>query len=166
MTRSLILGLAAFAVAGVAHAQAPAPAAAPTRAKGPPIASAMAAAQAALAACQAGGFKVSVLVVDSVGEPVVLLVGDGASPRTPAAARTKTATVIKYKMSSGAVLAKVATDAALAAEVKADPAIGVARLGALPIMSGGELIGAIGVGGAPAGERDEDCAKAGIAKAG
>ena len=166
MTKFVIVALAALAVSGAAFAQAPTPAPPAARAKGPPLATALAAAQAALGACQAGGYKVSVLVVDSVGETVVLLVGDGAPPRTPAAARTKTATVIKYKMPSGAVLAKATADPALAAEIKADPAIGVARLGALPFMSGGEVIGAIGVGGAPAGDKDEDCAKAGMAKAG
>jgi uncharacterized protein GlcG (DUF336 family) len=164
--RSPIIFLAALSVTGAALAQTPAaaPAPPPVRAKGPPIATAMAVAQAALAACQAGGFKVSVLVVDSIGEPVVLLVDDGASPRTPAAARTKTATVIRYRLASGDVLARANADAALAAEIKADPAIGVARLGGLPILSGGEIVGALGVGGAPAGEKDEDCAKAGLAK--
>jgi uncharacterized protein GlcG (DUF336 family) len=39
-----------------------------------------------------------------------------------------------------------------------------ARAGGLPIMAGGELIGAIGVGGAPGGDKDEVCAKAGLAR--
>ena len=36
--------------------------------------------------------------------------------------------------------------------------------GALPIHAGEDVIGAIGVSGAPGGEKDEACAKAGIDK--
>jgi uncharacterized protein GlcG (DUF336 family) len=36
--------------------------------------------------------------------------------------------------------------------------------GGLPIKAGDEVIGGIGVGGAPGGEKDEACAQAGIEK--
>lgn len=36
--------------------------------------------------------------------------------------------------------------------------------GALPIMIGEDVIGAIGVSGAPGGDKDEACAKTGIDK--
>jgi uncharacterized protein GlcG (DUF336 family) len=36
--------------------------------------------------------------------------------------------------------------------------------GALPIKAGQETIGAVGVSGAPGGDKDEACAKAGIDK--
>jgi uncharacterized protein GlcG (DUF336 family) len=40
---------------------------------------------------------------------------------------------------------------------------GVAALGGgLPIEAGGAVVGAIGVSGAPGGDADDDCAKAGI----
>jgi uncharacterized protein (UPF0303 family) len=42
----------------------------------------------------------------------------------------------------------------------------VAAQGALPIKAGDDVIGAVGVSGAPGGEKDEVCAKAGIDKAG
>jgi uncharacterized protein GlcG (DUF336 family) len=41
----------------------------------------------------------------------------------------------------------------------------VAAQGALPIKVGEDTIGAVGVSGAPGGEKDEVCAKAGIDKA-
>jgi uncharacterized protein GlcG (DUF336 family) len=41
----------------------------------------------------------------------------------------------------------------------------VAAQGALPIKVGDDVIGAVGVSGAPGGEKDEVCAKAGIDKA-
>ena len=56
-----------------------------------------------------------------------------------------------------------ALDAQLDAEVKADPKIGTARRGALPIMVGGQMIGAMAVSGAPGGDKDEVCVKAGLA---
>ena len=34
--------------------------------------------------------------------------------------------------------------------------------GGLPTSSAGEVLGAIGVGGAPSGDLDEGCAKAGV----
>jgi uncharacterized protein GlcG (DUF336 family) len=40
----------------------------------------------------------------------------------------------------------------------------VAAQGGVPIKAGTEVIGAIGVSGAPGGEKDEACADAGIAK--
>jgi uncharacterized protein GlcG (DUF336 family) len=39
-----------------------------------------------------------------------------------------------------------------------------AAQGSLPIKVGDEVIGAVGVSGAPGGEKDEACAKAGIDK--
>ena len=74
------------------------------------------------------------------------------------------AAVMKYKISSGEVAAKAKTDPALDAEIKANPDIGTIRQGGVPIMSGGELLGAFAVSGAPGGDKDEACAKAGLDK--
>jgi uncharacterized protein GlcG (DUF336 family) len=132
------------------------------RAKGPPLPAAIEAAKAAQQSCAAKGVKVSVLVADSVGEPVVLLSGDGAGVRSQLITRTKVAIVIKYKMPSGDVAAKAETDPKLKAEAAADPNIGVLRGGGFPIMQGGEMIGAVAVSGASIGGSpawDEECAK-------
>ena len=55
--------------------------------------------------------------------------------------------------------------------VKDNPTLGLVHLrdvialqGALPIKVGDEVIGAVGVSGAPGGEKDEVCSKAGIDK--
>lgn len=159
-------GLAAVAIAGMADAQPPsaAPNPPPPRARGPALTPAVQAAQAAVAACAANGYKVTALIVDSAGEPVVLLSGDGAALRTQAIAATKIATVMKYKTASGDIADKAKTDPKLDAEVKADPKIGMARHGAVPLMSGGEMIGAFAVSGAPGGDKDEACIKAALAK--
>jgi uncharacterized protein GlcG (DUF336 family) len=102
--------------------------------------------------------------VDSAGDPVVLLSGDGAALRTQTIARTKVAAVMKYKMSSGEVVAKAKLDPKMDAEIKADPNIGTARQGAAPILSGGEMIGAFAVSGAPGGDKDEACVRAAMDK--
>ena len=168
MKTALIIVLTAAAFAGAASAQAPAAPAAPPppRAKGPALGPAVEAAQAAVAACAANTYKVSALIVDSAGDPVVLLSGDGAAVRTQVIAKTKIAAVMKYKMSSGEVVAKAKTDPALDAEIKADPNIGIARQGGVPLMSGGEMIGAFAVSGAPGGDKDEACVKTALAKVG
>src|SRR6185312_11128285 len=125
LAQIMTVALAAM-VANAAAAQAPAP-----RAKGPALTPSVQAAQAAVAACAANGYKVTALITDSGGDPVVLLSGDGAAVRTQAIARTKVAAALKYKMSSGEVVAKAKTDPKLDAEIKADPAIGTARQGAV-----------------------------------
>jgi uncharacterized protein GlcG (DUF336 family) len=168
----LALALCASVAAGSAMAQAPAPAGAapggpppaPPRARGPALALAIEAAQTAVATCTANGYKTTATVVDSAGVPVVILSGDGAPERTQAVGLSKTTTTIKYKVPSGDIADKVKTDAALDAEVKADPKIGTARRGALPIKVGNEIIGALSVSGAPGGDKDEVCVKAGLDK--
>lgn len=158
MTRSILITLAAVALAGAAQAQ---PAA---RARGPSLALSVEAAQTAVATCLGNGYKVSALVFDSGASPVVVLSGDGVGARTVDIATSKAAIVFKYKVPSAEIADKVKTDAALDAEVKADPKIGTARAGALPIMVGADLIGAIAVSGAPGGDKDAVCAKAGLDK--
>jgi uncharacterized protein GlcG (DUF336 family) len=166
MKAVLIASACLFALATAAQAQAPAGAPPPQpRAKGPALAPAVQAAQAAVAACAANGYKVTALIVDSAGDPVVLLSGDGAPLRTQGVAKTKIAAVMKYKMSSGEVAAKAKLDPALDAEIKADPNIGMIRQGGVPILSNGELIGAFAVSGAPGGDKDEACVRAALAKA-
>jgi uncharacterized protein GlcG (DUF336 family) len=67
-------------------------------------------------------------------------------------------------MPSADVAAKAKADPAFAAEIKADPNIGIALAGAQPIMSDGELVGAFAISGAPGGDKDEACVTAGLAK--
>lgn len=148
----------------VANAAAAQPAPPPPRAKGPALTPAVQAAQAAVADCASKGYKVTALITDSGGDPVVLLSGDGAAVRTQTIARTKVAAALKYRMSSGEVAAKAKTDPKLDAEIKADPAIGTARQGAVLIMDGSDILGAFAVSGAPGGDKDEACVKAAMDK--
>jgi len=137
------------------------------RAKGPPLLAAIEAAKAAQQTCAAQGVKVSVLVADSVGDPVVLLSGDGAGVRSQLITRTKVAIVVRYEMPSDEVAAKAETDPKLKAEAAADPSIGVLRGGGFPVMQGAERVGVVAVSGASVGgapELDEECAKVAVSR--
>ncbi len=167
----LCLALCATVAAASAMAQAPAagaapgaPPPAPPRARGPELALAVEAAQTAIAVCLGNGYKTTATVVDSAGVPVAILSSDGAAERTQMIGLTKTSATIKYKVPSGEIADRVKTDTALDAEVKADPKIGTARRGALPIKVGGQIIGALSVSGAPGGDKDEVCTQAGLDK--
>ena len=135
------------------------------RAKGPSLLAEIEAAKAAQRACAAKGAKVSVLVADSVGEPVVLLSGDGAGVRSQLITRTKAAIVVRYKAPSGEVAAQAQTNPKLTAEAAADPNIGVLRGGGFPVMQGGEMVAVVAVsGGSLSGppELDEECAQVAV----
>jgi uncharacterized protein GlcG (DUF336 family) len=175
MSSRLSFAALALAATAAATAQAPAPAAAAgatppapppavPRARGPALDLAIEMAQVAHSVCVTNGYKTTVTVVDSAGLPVVILSGDGAPERTQAIGFGKTVAALKYKMSSGDVADKAKTDAALDAEIKADPKIGTARRGALLLKVGDEIIGAVSVSGAPGGDKDEVCTQAGIDK--
>jgi uncharacterized protein GlcG (DUF336 family) len=136
----------------------------PARARGIPGALAAEGALTAISTCLGNGYKVTGLVTDTAGVPIAMISGDGAAAITQRIAMTKAQAVLKYKMTSGEVAAKAAADKSFAAEVKADPMIETARQGAIPIMIGSEMVGAFAVSGAPGGDKDEPCAKAGLAK--
>jgi uncharacterized protein GlcG (DUF336 family) len=136
----------------------------PARARGIPTALAIEGAQTAIATCLLTNFKVTALVVDAAGVPIAMISGDGAAAVTQRIATAKAQTVIKYKTSSGAVAARAASDPGFMAQLTADPLVGPPRQGAVPIIVGGELVGAFAVSGAPGGDRDEPCAVSGLAR--
>jgi uncharacterized protein GlcG (DUF336 family) len=131
-------------------------------ARGPTLALAIEAARAALASCAASGYRIGVTVIDSNGEARAMLSADGADGSHVFVAMRKALAALAFNMPSSAVGAHLAGDAALLARVT--PAMFIAG-GALPIMAGNELIGAIGAsgaGGAVLGQQDESCARAGL----
>lgn len=132
------------------------------RAIGPGLAESIAAARESVRYCARQGAKVSVVVADAAGQPIVLLSGDGAGFRSQLIARTKAHIAVRYGIPSGDVEQRAKKDARLAAEAASDPDIGVLRGGGFPIMRGGKLVGAVAVSGAtltgPIG-LDEECAQ-------
>jgi uncharacterized protein GlcG (DUF336 family) len=131
-------------------------------ARGPSSDLALEAVQAAVAACARDGFKVAAVVVDSAGQTVAALKADGALRIALESATRKTFVVIYTKKASADAAERVKTDLAFAHELAASGKAFPGR-GALPLVVGSEVIGAIGVGGAPPpGEADENCARAGV----
>lgn len=136
----------------------------PARARGIPTALAVEAAVEADRVCLGNTYKTTAMITDSAGVPIVVISNDGAAAVTQRIAMSKVQAVLKYKMTSGEVAAKAAADAAFKAEVAANPMIDTARQGAVPIMAGADMVGVFAVSGAPGGDKDEVCTKAGLAK--
>ena len=119
-----------------------------------------AAADAALAAvekCRGDGFRVAAVVVDRGGNVKAVLRDDGASPHTVDTSKKKAFTSFFFRIPSADFVARVAANPGLR-DITGTIALG----GGLPLRSGAEVIGAIGVGGAPSGDADQACAQAGV----
>jgi uncharacterized protein GlcG (DUF336 family) len=127
-----------------------------------PAAIAAEAAQAALAACKAQGYNVTVSVVDRLGLQQILIVGDGASPTGRTLAPRKAYTSALRRITTGELNKRVSQPGAFN-PLQFDPYLTIER-GGVPINADKETIGAIAVSGAPGGDKDEACADAGIAK--
>ncbi len=120
------------------------------------------AAQAAIAACKAQGYNVTVTIVDRAGEIKLVLIGDGTSTVAREVTRRKAYTAAKLKISTGDFTKRVANPGAFNPGVF-DPMLSTG-LGGLPIKAGDDTIGGIAAAGAPGGDKDEACAAAGLAK--
>jgi uncharacterized protein GlcG (DUF336 family) len=116
---------------------------------------------AALADCRKRGYQVAVAAVDRGGVVQALLRDRFAGAHTPDTALGKAWTAVSFR-----------TDTlALAQQTQAgQPSSGIRNLprvvavgGGEPIEAGGNLIGALGVSGAPGGDADAACARAGVA---
>ena len=125
------------------------------------------AATEAVRVCDLHGYRVTATVVDMDGVPQVALRGDGATVHTAESSFEKAFTVITLGPefnfeTSGALFELVKTNpyAPRLAQVRNVMALP----GALAFKAKGVIVGALGVGGAPGGDKDEVCARAGIAK--
>jgi uncharacterized protein GlcG (DUF336 family) len=128
-----------------------------------PLPAAQAIAQGAVEACAAKGFNVASVVVDRAGVTRVLLRADRAGPHTGESARAKAYTSASLRNATAAVAEAVEKNPA---QRNLGQIPGFLLLGGgLPVRVGDEVVGAVGVGGAPTGQLDEECARAGIAKA-
>jgi uncharacterized protein GlcG (DUF336 family) len=139
----------------------PAPAQAPQVEKNVSMALSLAIMQGALDQCTKDGYKVSVVIVDKGGNVAASVRGDGTPPHTMDFARMKAYTARTRNQTSLATM-KQMEDPAFAFLRQIPNVVGVG--GGVPIRAGDEVIGGVGVSGAPGGEKDEACANAGLAK--
>jgi len=119
-------------------------------------------AAATVAACQAGGYAVTAAVVDRAGGLRALHRADNAGAHTLEAARAKAWTSASARSTTLAMMDNAQKNPAAAnlAHIPGFLLLG----GGVPIKVGNEVIGAVGVGGAPGGHLDEQCAVAALDK--
>ena len=115
----------------------------------------------AVETCKAQGYNVSVHVIGNMGEILVAMRGDNTGPHTMENSMRKALASRGQRIPSGQFAENVAKT----------PNAGALRLGnmipargALPINVGNVTIGAAGASGAPGGDKDEACVKAGLDK--
>ncbi|MGD9170929.1 MAG: heme-binding protein [Candidatus Thiodiazotropha sp.] len=112
-------------------------------------------AQGAVEACRKKGIQIGVTVVDRDGTVQVVMRDTIAARITVPISRMKAFTAANFNAATSALTSR------------ADTPIGridglVMSAGGLPIQAGGQLLGAVGVSGAPSGKTDEECAQAGM----
>ena len=117
-------------------------------------------AQGALAACRKGGFQVAVAVVDRGGNVQVILRDRFAGPHTTETARRKAWTAVSFRTDTQQ-LAEASLSGEMVSGVR-DIEGALMLGGGVPILFAGSLIGGVGVSGAPGGDSDDACARAGI----
>ncbi|AMM26339.1 GlcG/HbpS family heme-binding protein [Variovorax sp. PAMC 28711] len=153
-------GLAVLIAASAVHAQTPAPTVRSEKNMSLALANQIAA--EAVAACAANGYNVAATVVDRAGTVRAVQRADNAGPHTLASSERKAWTSASAKSPTQAMMEGSQKNAGAANLVYLP---GVLLLGGgVPVKSGNEVIGAVGVGGAPGGNLDEQCANTAIDK--
>jgi uncharacterized protein GlcG (DUF336 family) len=155
MTKSCATAVLAFATAAGAHAQE-----ATYTVRLMTVETALRAAQAALSSCRKAGYQVAVAVVDRSGITQAVLRDRYAGPHTVDMAMDKAWTAVSFRTGTGA-LAEASVAGKPQSGIRHRPRVATVG-GGLTIEGSGALLGGIGVSGAPGGERDEACARAGI----
>ncbi|MEP6837157.1 MAG: heme-binding protein [Bradyrhizobium sp.] len=155
LVRVVVVASASVLVAAPALAQAP------QVEKNVSMAMSLAIIQGTLEQCTKDGYKVSITIVDKAGNVAAQLRGDGTNPHTMEFSRLKAYTS-RTRGQTSLEFMKLIADPANAYLKQIPDTVGVG--GGVPIKAGNEVIGAVGVSGAPGGEKDEVCANAGIAK--
>lgn len=123
------------------------------------------AAWAALKDCRTRGYSIAVAVIDRGGNVQALLRDSLAGPHTPETAIRKAWTANSYRQST-ADLAVMLLEGRIPAQVQHNPGALLVG-GGLMVEAQGQIIGGIGVSGAPPGRTERDsldgaCARAGL----
>jgi uncharacterized protein GlcG (DUF336 family) len=103
------------------------------------------------------------VLLDVGGNPQASLRGDGAGLATLENADHKAYTAIAYRQDTGALVAKAKSGAEMSPALSRFPRL-ILSQGAILIKAGDEIVGPIGASGAPGGDKDEACARAGLDK--
>jgi uncharacterized protein GlcG (DUF336 family) len=126
-----------------------------------PLSMATKAVQAAMEACKKDGYRVSVSIVDRAGVLRAMGRADGAGSHTVDSSRKKAYTAASLRRATTELAELVGKVPTLEALRDMNPEILILG-GGLPIEIGGDVVGGIGVGGAPGAHLDDACAQAGL----
>lgn len=130
-----------------------------------PLELALKAANAAIKSCEAKAYKVTVVVVDTSGETRVLLKNNGSSVHTKDTSFRKAYTVVTlgpiFDLSTSSEIANMIIGKPSESSFVVLPNV-VLMPGAVAIKVKGSIVAALGVGGAPGGDKDEACAAEGV----
>jgi len=131
------------------------------------LADALKAASTALAHCEADGYRVAAIVLNTESNIQVFLRGDGATSYAIDSARMKAYTLanigpIRDTATSGGLAESILSSGNANPQLSNIPGILLVG-GAVTIVKDGKRAGVLGVAGAPGGNLDEACATAGIA---
>jgi uncharacterized protein GlcG (DUF336 family) len=121
---------------------------------------AMELATASLERCRADGYKVTITVLNRHARTAVVLSDDGVNPHTIENSMRKAYTAFTTR--SPSVEMGKRTQPGLSGFLLLDRITTIE--GGLPIFAGKELVGSVGISGAPGGEKDAACAQTGIDK--
>ena len=121
---------------------------------------AMELAQTALDSCRKSGYNVTVTVLNKAGRTRTVLHDDKANPHTVENSLRKAYTALTTRSPSIEMTKRIAANPSAQGLLLLQNMTTVE--GGLPIMSGGDVVGSVGVSGAPGGDKDAVCAQAGI----
>jgi uncharacterized protein GlcG (DUF336 family) len=128
-----------------------------------PAALANEAAAEVVAACAKQGYGETAVLVDADGVVQAVLRGDRTGSHTLDSAHDKAYTAASFKRDTLALIELTKTATPLVPVIAKLPHL-ILFGGGVAIKLGDEVIGAIGAAGAPGGELDDNCAKAGLEK--
>lgn len=117
-------------------------------------------AQVSLESCRSKGYQVAVVVVDRMGVPQAMIRDRFAGAHTPDTAFRKAWTAVSFREDTLTLSDNTApgTPQAGARDITNALMLG----GGVPIEAGGTIVGGVGISGAPSGQADDECGRAGI----
>jgi len=117
-------------------------------------------AQTSLNACREKGYQVAVAVVDRMGVPQVMLRDRYAGPHTPETSQRKAWTAVSFRADTLTLARNTQAGSAQSGARSITNALMIG--GGVPVEAAGTTVAAVGISGAPSGEDDDSCARAGV----
>lgn len=114
----------------------------------------------ALAVCRDAGYQVAITVVDRAGLPLVVLRDRFAGAHTVDTATRKAWTAVSFRTATLDLTRLVAEDPDMARLPDVTGALVLG--GGIPVLAAGNMVGGIGISGAPGAALDHDCANKAI----